>query len=62
MPSEDRDTTAPQPAPEQTLGSVEPPSTPALGVDWGSNIDPGPGPDPRVIPRDARAAGRSMAV
>jgi hypothetical protein len=35
---------------------------PGLGVDWGSNIDPGPGPDPRVIQPDGRTPGRSMAA
>jgi hypothetical protein len=35
---------------------------PGLGVDWGSNIDPGPGPDPRTVSPDAPKLGRHMAA
>jgi hypothetical protein len=35
---------------------------PVLGVDWGSNIDPGPGLDPREIKQRRDPDGRRMAV
>ena len=42
--------------------ATEPDPSPGLGVDWGSNIDPGPGPDPRVIEPSGRPPSRDMAV
>jgi len=41
---------------------ADPVNAPNLGVDWGSNIDPGPGPDPRAIKPRRDQDGRHMAV
>ena len=35
---------------------------PGLGVDWGSNIDPGPGPDPGRVDPGGVSDGGNMAV
>jgi hypothetical protein len=58
MTTEEPDSTAIPPI--DPLKAPEP--EPGLGVDWGSNIDPGPGPDPRAIEPGGRPPGRQMAV
>ncbi len=40
----------------------EPEPEPGLGVDWGSNIDPGPGRDPRAIEPGGHRPGRDRAA
>jgi hypothetical protein len=44
------------------LTKNDPETDPSLGVDWGSNIDPGPGPDPRVIKPRGDSDERRIAV
>ena len=41
---------------------ADPGTDPGLGVDWGSNIDPGPGPDPRRIDPGGHSAGHNRAT